>query len=386
MLDRTELVAAVRADIRRSPVTVLLGPRQSGKTTLARAVAAASRRHTWFDLEDPETSLRPDVAKQVLAPLRGLVVIDECQRQPDLLPLLRVLADRRPLPAKFLLLGSAAPELVRGTSETLAGRVAHREMAGFDLAEVPPSKLATLWLRGGFPRAYLARTERDSFGWRADFTQTFIERDLPQLGVRVPAAALRRFWTMLAHYHGGVWNAAELARSMGTGETAVRHYVDLLTGSLMVRQLPPWSSNLGKRLVKAPKVYLRDSGLLHYFLGVRDRLGLLGHPGLGGSWEGFVVEQVIRRLRAERDAFFYRTHAGTELDLLVVRGSKRFGFEAKHTDSPAVTKSMVVAIEDLDLEHLWIVHPGERSVALGDRISSLPLRELDSVLQRSVPE
>ncbi len=190
---------------------------------------------------------------------------------------------------------------------------------------------------------------------------------------------------MLAHYHGGVWNAAELARSLGTGETAVRHYVDLLTGSMMVRQLPPWSSNLGKRLVKAPKVYLRDSGLLHYFLAIRDRLGLLGHPGLGASWEGFVVEQIIRRLRADRDAFFYRTHAGTELDLLVVRGSKRFGFEAKHTDAPTVTKSMRLAIEDLELEHLWIVHPGERSAALGDRISTLPLRELGPILQRSIP-
>jgi predicted AAA+ superfamily ATPase len=280
------------------------------------------------------------------------------------------------------LLGSAAPELVRGTSESLAGRVTHREMGGFDLAEVPPNKHATLWLRGGFPRSYLARSQQESFAWRSDFVQSFIERDLPQLGVRVPAAALRRFWTMLAHYHGGIWNAADLARSMGTGETAVRHYIDLLTGSLVARQLAPWSTNVGKRVVKSPKVYIRDSGLLHYFLGIRDRLGLLGHPSFGASWEGFVIDQVIRRLNAERDAFFYRTHAGAELDLMIARGSRRFGFEAKQGDTPTVTKSMRVAIDDLGLDHLWIVHPGQRSLELADRISSVAIGELDGLLRR----
>ncbi len=381
MFPRDNLLAELQRALRRAPVTVLLGPRQCGKTTLARTIAAANRRCTWFDLEDPETPLRADVAKQVLAPLRGLVVIDECQREPALLPLLRVLADRRPTPARFLLLGSASPLLVRGAAETLAGRVTHCEMAGFDLSEVPAARQSALWLRGGFPRSFLARSERDSFAWRGDFVQSFLERDLPQLGVRVPAAALRRFWTMLAHHHGGIWNAAELARSMGTGEAAVRHHVDVLTGAFVVRQLAPWAANVGKRLVKAPKVYVRDSGLLHYFLGIRDRLGLLAHPGLGASWEGLVVDQVIRRLSAERDAFFYRTHAGAELDLLIVRGSRRFGFEAKYGDTPTITKSMRVAQQDLQLEHLWVVHPGERSLPLGDGISSLALRDLELLVR-----
>jgi len=378
-LPRHRLTAQVQRALRSAPVTLLLGPRQCGKTTLARVIAAASRRCTWFDLEDPETSLRADIAKQVLAPLRGLVVIDECQREPALLPLLRVLADRRPLQARFLLLGSASPLLVRGAAETLAGRVRHCEMGGLDLNDVSAARQSMLWLRGGFPRAFLARSERDSFAWRGDFIQTFLERDLPSLGLRVPPATLRRFWTMLAHHHGGIWNAAELARSMGTGEVAVRHHVDILSGAFVVRQLPPWMTNVGKRLVKAPKVYIRDSGLVHYFLGIRDRLGLLSHPGLGASWEGFVVESIIGRLGAERDAFFYRTHAGAELDLLIARGRRRFGFEAKHGDAPTITKSMRVAQQDLALDHLWVVHPGERSYPLADGISALALRDLDDL-------
>jgi hypothetical protein len=372
----------VRKAVRRSPVTLLLGPRQCGKTTLAREIVRGTRGSTWFDLEDPETPLRPGVAKQVLAPLRGLVVIDECQRQPDLFPLLRVLVDREPLPARFLLLGSASPELVRGASETLAGRVAHCEMAGFDVTEIPPAQHPILWLRGGFPRSFLARSEADSFAWRADFISTFLERDLPSLGIRIPAATMRRFWTMLAHYHGGIWNAAELARSLDAGQNAVRHYVDVLTSALVVRQLPPWAENLGKRLVKAPKVYVRDSGLMHHFRGIRNRLSLLAHPSLGASWEGFVIDQVIRRLDAERDAYHYRTHGGAELDLLIVRGARRFGFEAKHGDTPAITKSMHVALADLRLEHLFIVHPGERSLPLDSRISSLALRDLDAEVRR----
>lgn len=372
----------MRKAIRRSPVTLLLGPRQCGKTTLAREIAASTRGSTWFDLEDPETPLRLEIAKQLLAPLRGLVVIDECQRQPDLFPLLRVLADRKPLPARFLLLGSASPELARGASESLAGRIAHCEMGGFDVTEIPQPQHTALWMRGGFPRSFLARSEADSFAWRGDFVRTFLERDLPALGIRIAAATMRRFWTMLAHYHGGVWNAAELARSLDAGQNAVRHHVDVLTSALVVRQLPPWAENLGKRLVKAPKVYVRDSGLLHHFLGIPNRLALLAHPALGASWEGFVIDQVIRRLDAERDAYHYRTHAGAELDLLIVRGERRFGFEAKHGDTPTITKSMHVALEDLRLEHLFVVHPGERSFVLGPRISSLALRDLDAEMRR----
>ncbi|MBI2894345.1 MAG: ATP-binding protein [Deltaproteobacteria bacterium] len=355
-----------------------MGPRQCGKTTVARQIAA-SRRSTWFDLEDPEVALRQEAAKQVLAPLRGLVVIDECQRQPALFPLLRVLADRRPRPARFLILGSASPDLVRGVSETLAGRVARLEMGGFVLSEVDTRRRDDLWLRGGLPPSFLARTDADSFAWRADFVTTFLERDVPQLGIRVPAPALRRFWTMLAHLHGQVWNAAELARALGTGEAAARHHLDILVGAFLVRVLPPWFENLGKRLVKAAKVYVRDSGLLHYLLGARRRLDLYSHPKLGASWEGFALEQVVRRLDAERDAYFYATHGGAELDLLIVRGRRRLGFEFKHADLPDVTRSMHVALADLRLEHLFVVHPGERSHGLRERVSALALRDLDTV-------
>ena len=381
LLDRTDLARTVERALARAPITLLLGPRQCGKTTLARQLAA-TRRTTWFDLEDPETPLRAETAKQVLEPLRGLVVIDELQRLPELFPLLRVLADRRPLPARFLILGSASPNLVRGASETLAGRVAQCEMAGFGLGELGPAQQTKLWTRGGYPRSTLARTDPLSFAWRADFVQTFLERDLFQLGIRIPAPAMRRFWTMLAHYHGQTWNAAELARAVGTGEAAVRNHLDILTAAFMVRQLPPWFENVGKRLVKAPKVYVRDTGLLHYLLGLHTRLEVLGHPKLGASWEGFAVDEVIRSLDAERDAYFYATHSGAELDLLIVRGSRRFGFEMKVADAPAATRSMHVVLEDIGLERLFVVHPGTRSYELQDRISALALRDLPDARKR----
>ncbi len=357
---------------------LLIGPRQCGKTTLARQLGAT----TYFDLEDPETPLRSEIAKQVLAPLRGLVVIDEFQRQPGLFELLRVLADRRPLPARFVVLGSASPDLVRGASETLAGRVAYIEMAGFDITEIAGTGQRQLWLRGGFPRSLLARTDAESFAWRGDFVQSFLERDLPQLGIRVPAVALRRFFTMLAHFHGHTWNAAELARSMGVGEVAVRHYLDILGGAFMVRQLPPFFPNVGKRLVKAPKVYVRDSGLVHALLGLRTRLEVLAHPVLGASWEGFAIEQTIRLAHAERDAFFYGTHGGAELDLLIARGGRAYGFEVKFTDAPRATKSMHVAFEDLGLSRLFVVHPGANEYALADRIDAVPLATLTDVMRR----
>jgi uncharacterized protein len=381
LVPRPALLAAVRRSLGRAPVTLLLGPRQCGKTTLARQIAAGVAS-TYFDLEDPATPLRAETARQVLAPLRGLIVIDEAQRQPGLFELLRVLADRRPSRARFLVLGSASPALVRGASETLAGRLATHEMAGLDVSEIDVGRHEALWLRGGFPRSLLARTDAESFAWRADFASTFVERDVPLLGVRVPAHALRRFWIMLAHYHGQTLNAADLARAMGTGEKAVRHHLDILTGGFLVRQLPPWFENVGKRLVKAPKLYVRDSGILHYLLGIRARLDLFAHPKLGASFEGFALEQLIGRLAAERDAYFYRTHAGAELDLFVTRGRRRFGFELKHADAPTVTKSMRVALADLRLDHLWVVHPGERSYALDSRISALALRDLDALARR----
>lgn len=375
MLDRLLLKQLVERSLRRYPVVLLAGPRQCGKTTLAWQLAG-ERQATYFDLEDPETPLRPAVAKQVLAPLRGLVVIDDFQRQPGLFELIRVLADRRPLPARFLILGSASPALVKGASETLAGRVAHCDMAGFDVLEVPVQRHTALWIRGGFPRSFLARSESESLDWRAQFMQTFLERDIPQLGIRIAAQTLRRAWTMLAHYHGQLWNAAELARSMGVGETAARHYLDVLTGAFMVRQLPPWFENVGKRLVKSPKIYLRDSGLLHSLLGLRTRMDVLGHPKLGASWEGFALEQAIRLMRAEHDAYFYRTHAGAELDLLVTRRGRRYGYEFKHADAPALTKSMHVALDDLALQKLVVVYPGERTYALHRRVEVVPLGKL----------
>lgn len=381
LLSRAGLMETVRRSVQRHPVTLLVGPRQCGKTTLARELARGSRT-TFFDLEDPETPLRPEQAKQVLAPLRGLVVIDEFQRQPHLFEVIRVLADRRPLAARFLILGSASPSLVRGASETLAGRVARCDMAGFDLAEIPRARHTALWIRGGFPKAFLARSDRASIDWRKAFVQTFLERDLPQLGVHVPAPTLRRAFMMLAHYHGQLWNGAELARALGTSETAARHYLDVLAGAFMLRQLPPWFENVGKRLVKAPKIYLRDSGILHTLLGLETRLQVLAHPKLGASWEGFALDQAIRLMNAEHDAYFYRTHAGAELDLLVQRRGKRYGFEFKHADAPRVEKSMRVALDDLALEHLFVVHPAERCYPLHDRISVVPLAELPQTVRR----
>lgn len=370
----------VERALRRAPVVLLVGPRQCGKTTLARELAA-HRRATWFDLEDPATPLREETARQVLAPLAGLVVIDEFQRLPRLFELLRVLADRRPTKARFLILGSASPDLVRGAAESLAGRVEYCELAGFDLAEIGAESHSALWLRGGFPRSFLARTDAESLAWRVNFVQTFLERDIPQLGLRIPAPTLRRFWTMLAHFHGQVWNAAELARSMGVGENAVRHYLDVLSGSFMVRQLVPWIENLGKRLVKAPKVYFRDSGLLHALLGIGSRLELLAHPRLGASWEGFALDQIVRLTGAERDAFFYATHGGAELDLMIQRHGRRHGFELKHADAPRATKSMHVAREDLGLAHLYVVHPGEGSHPLNEGTTAVGLASLAGVLR-----
>ena len=381
ILARPAVSAAISQALRTHPVALLLGPRQCGKTTLARQFCEA-KGGVYFDLEDPESALRKDVALQVLAPARGLVVIDEFQRQPTLFELVRVLADRKPLPARFLILGSASPDLVHGASETLAGRVAYCNMSGFDVTEIAQRGIDSLWLRGGFPRSYLARSDADSFTWRSNFVQSFLERDIPNLGLRVPAPALRRFWTMLAHFHGQVWNAADLARSMGTGENAVRHHLDILTGSFMVRQLPAWFENVGKRLVKSPKIYLRDTGLLHALLGATSRLDLLSHPKVGFSWEGFALEQTVRLLGVERDAYFYRTQAGAELDLFVIHHGRRYGFEFKFEDAPRTTKSMQVALSDLELEHLWVVYPGERTVPLSSKITQLPLGQVEALAKK----
>ena len=372
LLDRPALAARVREAFEVHPVVALTGPRQCGKTTLAHAIAAQEPRITYFDLEAAVDRRRLEAPEQALGRLVGLVVIDEAQRAPALFETLRVLADRPAGGARFLLLGSASPTLISGVSESLAGRVGIVDMAGFDLREVGPAAWRTLWLRGGFPRSHLAPSLKASASWRGSFVRTFLERDIPQLGITAPAETLRRFWTMLAHYHGRVWNAAEFARALGAGESAARRYLDILTGALMVRALPPWFENLKKRQVKAPKIYVRDTGLLHTLLGLTDEDQLAGHPKVGASFEGFAVEQALAAFETS-NACFWATHAGAELDLLLMRGGKRYGFEFKHADAPGTTRSMRAAIADLGLDRLWIVYPGDEAYPLDDRISAVPV-------------
>ncbi len=374
MLDRPLLRARVQGALRRSRAVALLGPRQSGKTTLARTFLRASQPG-YFDLEDPESLARLAEPMMVLKRLRGLVVIDEIQRRPDLFPILRVLCDRKPAPAKFLLLGSASPSMIRHSSETLAGRVETIEVGGFTLAEAGFGKHSRHWLRGGFPSSFLARSDADSFAWRKAYIQTILERDVPQLGFSIPAAALGRFWSMLAHYHGQIWNAAEPARSLGIGESTVRRYLDLLEGLFMVRQLRPWHANLKKRQVKAPKVYLRDTGILHQLLGVRSLVDLEGHPKCGASWEGYAIAAALECLQPD-ESYFWATHEGAELDLLAIRGRHRFGIECKRTDAPRLTSSMRIAMRDLGLSRLWVLYPGERRYSLAERIEAVPLKVL----------
>lgn len=378
-IGRAHLERAVRAALRRSPIVSILGPRQCGKSTLARRIAGP-RAHL-FDLESPADVGRLAEPQTALSPLRGLVVIDEAQLQPALFPLLRVLADRRPIRARFLLLGSASPDLIRTSAESLAGRVAFVPMGGFDLREVGVAALRRLWLRGGFPRSFLAVTDAVSRRWRDDFVQTFLERDIRRFGVEVPPQVLRRLWTMLAHYHGQLWNASELSRSLGEAHTTVKRHLDILSGALMVRQLPPWFENLGKRQVKAPKVYVRDSGMLHALLGLPTFAALESHPKLGASWEGFVIEQILGRT-GERDAYFWATPSGAELDLLVFVRGRRIGFEVKYSDSPRMTKSMAIAQHDLKLDRLLIVYPGETSYVLRPGIEVVSIRDLGDRLDR----
>ncbi len=374
VIDRTTDIRQVRGALKRSRVVALLGPRQCGKTTLARRFVAAESLN-YFDLEDPASLARLAEPDTALRPLKKLVVIDEIQRRPDLFPLLRVLADRRPLPARFLVLGSAAPDLLRQSSETLAGRLETVPLEGFRLADLGAGAQARHWLRGGFPLSYTARTEADSLVWRQQFLQTFLERDMPQLGVTIPAISLRRFWNMVAHYHGQIWNAAELARALAVNESTVRRYLDLMTGVFMVRQLPPWFENLGKRQVKAPKVYVRDSGLLHALLGVTNQRDLEHHPKVGASWEGYAVEEVLKALRPD-EAYYWATHNGAEIDLVLFKQGRRIGVECKRADAPVLTPSMRIALADLKLDVLYVVYPGEKRYALARNVEVVPLAEL----------
>jgi len=374
---RTRHLDEVSQRLRQRPVVALLGARQVGKTTLARQIAAKwPGPTTWFDLERPDDIAQLGDPLLALEPLKGLIVLDEVQRRPELFPVLRVLADRK-RGAKFLVLGSASPALLRQTSETLAGRITFYELGGFGLEELPARPFERLWLRGGFPDSFKAKTNEASYRWREDFVRTFLERDLPQLGILVPAPTLGRFWSMLAHCHGQILNWSELGRSMSVSDNTVRHYVDHLTQTFMVRTLPPWHENLSKRQVKAPKVLVRDSGLLHTLLDIRGLDTLHRHPKVGASWEGFAVECVLQQLRAERsECYFWATHQGAELDLLVIRDGKRHGFEFKLSSAPTLTKSTQIARQDLRLNSLDIVHAGKSTFQLTKGVRALAMATL----------
>ncbi|MCY3812639.1 MAG: ATP-binding protein [Gammaproteobacteria bacterium] len=373
MIPREEQLRTLQRLLRTNPVVALLGARQVGKTTLARQIVQRRSRSHYFDLESSADLARLSDPLLALEPLRGLVVLDEIQRRPELFPTMRVLADRRPLPARFLVLGSASPDLLRQSSESLAGRVAYHELPCLSLSETGPGRIDLLWLRGGFPRAFTARSHAESDRWRRNFVATFLDRDLPGLGIAVPATTMERFWTMLAHYHAQVWNGSELGRAFGVSHHAVRRYLDTLEATFMVRVLKPWRTNLGKRQVKSPKVYIRDSGLLHRLLDVRDRVALERHPKVGASWEGFVIENVIRAIGAEPGrCYFWAAHAGPEIDLVVQTGAGRLrGYEIKRTSAPAVTRSMRSAMADLELRSLDVIHAGDRTFPLGKNIRAV---------------
>jgi uncharacterized protein len=378
LLRREHHLTVVEGLLSRHPVVGLLGARQVGKTTLAREIGRRrSDEVTTFDLEDPEDLMRLADPKLALGRLQGLVIVDEVQRRPELFPILRILVDEPDVRRRFLVLGSASPELLRQTFETLAGRIIYHELPGFSLDEVGAAAADVLWLRGGFPRSFLADTQAASSEWRRGFIRTFLERDIPQLGIGIPATTLRRFWSMLAHYHGQTWNGAELARAFAVAATTVRRYLDVLAGALVVHQLLPWHENMSKRQVKSPKVYVSDTGLLHTLLGIEGREELEGHPKVGASWEGFVLAEVMRRLGARaEECYFWATHAGAELDLLVVRGSRRLGFEVKRTTAPSTSRSMHSALESLKLQHLWVVHAGQHTFPLAEDITALAFSRL----------
>lgn len=371
MIARGHLMRRIRQALRRSRVVALLGPRQCGKTTMARQIVPADSAN-YFDLEDPRHIQRLTEPMSALEHSRKIVVIDEVQRRPELFPVLRVLADRTPLPARFLILGSASPALLRQSSESLAGRIERVPMGGLTLEEVGLPALERHWLRGGFPLSFLAADEETSFRWRREFVLTFLERDIPQLGFAAPALTMHRFWSMVAHGHGQVWNAAEPARSLGIGETTVRRYLDLLGDLFIVRQLPPWHANLKKRQVKSPKVYFRDTGLLHHMLGIHDEDELLRHPKCGASWEGYVIEETLKTVDPD-GAYFWATHQGAEIDLVLLKRDRLYGVECKRADAPSLTPSMRIALEDLKLTRIAVVYPGTARYWLHERVEAVPL-------------
>ena len=377
MINRNQWHNRLQTALGRSRVVTLVGPRQCGKTTLARAFVSETSVN-YFDLEDPLSLARLEEPMVALNSLQGLIVIDEIQRRPELFPVLRVLVDRPDFAGQFLILGSASGQLLRQSSETLAGRMELLHLRGFSLQELGTNAQPQHWLRGGFPLSYLAGNETDSLAWRKNFIQTLLERDFPQWGIRTAATTLWRFWTMLAHYHGQIWNAAEFARAMGVSESTTRRYLDLLTDAFMVRQLQPWHVNIQKRQVKSPKLYIHDSGLLHQLLGIRNEHDLLTHPKIGASWEGYVVEEVLSVVQPD-EAWFWATHQGAEIDLILKKDGHTLGIECKRTDAPRMTPSMRSALKDLQLDKIVIVYPGDKRFALHNRVEAIPLKDLTGV-------
>lgn len=386
MIRREKYIEAVKNGLRRAPIVALMGARQCGKTTLAKEIA-----HNWpggavfLDLESPSDLVGLENPMLFLSAQKGLVILDEVQERPDLFPILRVLADRPDAPAKFLLLGSASPHLASGASESLAGRVEFVDISPFNLLETGAEYIDSLWLRGGFPRSWLAASETDSLVWRDSFIQTYLQRDVASHIQGRAVMELRRFWIMLANYHGQIFNASELSRAFGVGVKVVRQYLDVLEGTYMVRVLPPWFENIGKRVVKSPKIYLRDSGLFHALLGISDREALWNNPKVGASWEGFALEQTLRIL-SPREAYFWALHSGAELDLFCILNGRRIGIEFKWQERPSTTKSMHAAIESLKLDHLWLVYPGTRRVPLTEKITAIPLVEVAAINDEATPK
>ncbi|OJW50633.1 MAG: hypothetical protein BGO67_06055 [Alphaproteobacteria bacterium 41-28] len=381
-MKRDRYLQKINQLLRVHPAVALLGPRQCGKTTLAQMYAEDFQSSKRFDLENPEDLLFLENPMLSLADIEGLIIIDEIQRRPDLFPVLRVLIDRHKENQKFLILGSATRDLIKQSSETLAGRLAYIEVTPFSYWETKEAK--KLWVRGGYPLSYLAETDLDAFNWLQFYITSFLERDIPSLGFNVPAFTLRRFWMMLVHYHGNFFNVSEIATSLNVSMAAIRHYIDILVGTFMIRQLQPWTENIKKRQVKTPKIYFRDSGIFHYLLGIRGTEDLLYHPKLGASWEGFALEEIIRYHEADpEDCYFWAIHSQAELDLLIIKNGKRLGFEIKYTDAPKITKSMHTALETLHLDSLSVIFPGSKAIPLSDKITAIGLEPYLSGAVRS---
>jgi predicted AAA+ superfamily ATPase len=380
-IKRVDEIDLLNERCRNNPIVAILGPRQCGKTTLARQFADQWPKDvTFFDLENPRDLRRLEEPLLALEDQEGLIVLDEIQRTPDLFPILRVLADRPKKKTKFLILGSASRDLMRQSSESLAGRISYLEIGGFSLDLVGTAKKEKLWIRGAFPRSFLASSEAASYQWRQDFIATFLERDIPQLGFNIPAKSLGRFWQMLAHYHGQIFNASEIGKSLAVSDHTAQRYLDLLSATFMVRQLRSWNYNTKKRIIKRPKIYFRDTGILHALFDLPEKKDVLSHPKLGASWEGFALEETIKALRLkENEIFFWGVHASAEIDLVFQKNGRLYGIEVKYAQAPGFTSSMRMASEELALKHLWVVYPGSEAYALNKNMTVIPLTELRSI-------